>query len=182
MQRFHHIRLTVFAATTAACLMSSGLASAEDYGAHAPNSVHVMSPWVREAPLAGRNGAAYFVLHNMSDSDARIIGATSSVSEAVEIHSHIQDGNVMRMRRVDGLDIAREEFLAFAPGGNHIMLIGLAAALKPGDKVPLTLTFEGGKEITIEAHVLSHSDAMEKTTTKHDPSAHEGHTGHSGRH
>lgn len=177
MKIFRHLRLAVFAATTTACLTSVTPGLAKD-GAHMPNTVHVMNPWMREAPLVGRNGAAYFVLHNMSDADARIVGAASPIAEAVEIHSHIQDGDVMRMRHVDGLDIATSEFLAFAPGGHHIMLIGLTAALKPGDKVPLTLTFEGGKEVTVEAQVLSHAEAMEKSKAKHDPSAHEGHTVH----
>jgi copper(I)-binding protein len=55
----------------------------------------------------------------------------------------------------DGLRIAPGASVAFAPGGYHLMLMGLTRAQAPGGKVPLTLVFDGGRRIRIELAVVS---------------------------
>ena len=52
---------------------------------------------------------------------------------------------VMKMREVEGLELKPGDMITFAPGGYHIMLIGLKAPLKVGDSFPLTLTFQVGR-------------------------------------
>jgi hypothetical protein len=59
----------------------------------------------------------------------------------------------MRMRPVETLALPAGATLAMKPGGLHIMLIHLKRALRPGDRVPLTLTFEHGAALTLKVPV-----------------------------
>jgi copper(I)-binding protein len=58
----------------------------------------------------------------------------------------------MTMRQIPGgIPVPPGQTVAFAPGGYHLMLMGLKAPLKEGDRVKATLTFEkaGPIEVTI---------------------------------
>jgi copper(I)-binding protein len=83
----------------------------------------------------------------------KLISAVSSVAGRVEVHTHIMDGNVMKMRRVDALDIKAGEARILKPMSDHIMLFDLKAPLKEGELVKLTLTFEKAGPIEVEATV-----------------------------
>ena len=63
------------------------------------------------------------------------------------------DGTVMKMREAPGIPLAAGQMVRLAPGGLHIMLMGLKAPLKPGDEVPLRLTFERAPPLDIVAIV-----------------------------
>ncbi len=56
------------------------------------------------------------------------------------------------MRPVEAIPVAAGGTVTLAPGGLHMMLIGLRQALKPGDSFPLTLRFEkaGPVETTVK--------------------------------
>jgi copper(I)-binding protein len=72
----------------------------------------------------------------------------------VEIHEMKMEGNVMRMRELEhGLEIKPGATVALAPGGFHLMMMGLKAPLKQGEKVPVTLTFEKAGSIDVELEV-----------------------------
>lgn len=113
----------------------------------------ISTPWARSSLVNGGNSAAYFKVMNHAKADDKIIDAKADVSKRVEIHTHIHDNGVMRMRRVKGgVDIKAGSEVMFKPGGYHIMLIGLKAKLVEGQKFPLTLIFEkaGAQQITVE--------------------------------
>ena len=64
------------------------------------------------------------------------------------------NGGVMTMRAVEGgLSIEPGRTVKFAPGGLHLMIVGLATPLVRGDKVPVTLRFEKAGEITVSFDV-----------------------------
>ena len=52
------------------------------------------------------------------------------------------------MRAVPELPVAPGEPVTLAPGGYHIMLVGLKQALKEGDSFPVTLRFEHAGELS----------------------------------
>jgi periplasmic copper chaperone A len=60
-------------------------------------------------------------------------------------------GMVMQMRPVAGIDIPAGQPVSLKPGGEHIMLLGLAQPLHEGQTFPLTLTFEkaGSRAVTV---------------------------------
>jgi hypothetical protein len=93
-------------------------------------------------------GAGYLKLTNTGATD-RLITAQAEVSEIVELHTHINDNGVMRMRKVEAIDIAAGGKTELVPGGLHIMFINLKAPLKDGDTFPVTLKFEKAGEIKV---------------------------------
>lgn len=87
------------------------------------------------------NSAAYLTLQSAGDEDA-LVGAQSDVADATEVHRSFMDGSVMRMEPAGALVIPAGGSLELAPGGYHIMLIGLKSDLMAGSEISLTLLFE----------------------------------------
>jgi copper(I)-binding protein len=81
------------------------------------------------------------------------IRITSPIARKVEMHSHIRDGEVMRMREVADIPVPAGQTVELRPGGLHIMLIGLTEPLRQGTEVPLTLQFEQAGRLEVMLHV-----------------------------
>ncbi|QWP77851.1 copper chaperone PCu(A)C [Lysobacter sp. K5869] len=107
--------------------------------------VAVDAPWVR-ATVAQQPATGAF-MRLTAARDLRLIGARSPAAEHVEVHEMAMQGQTMRMRQVAALDLPKGRAVALAPGGYHLMLIGLKQPLRVGATVALTLVFEdaGGK-------------------------------------
>jgi periplasmic copper chaperone A len=58
------------------------------------------------------------------------------------------------MRRSVGLPIGAGASVELAPGGTHVMLVGLAAPLEAGKKLELTLVFAVAGEIAVDVPVV----------------------------
>jgi len=100
------------------------------------------------------NSGAYGEIR--STSIDRLIKAKSPVASVVELHEHINDNGVMRMREVKaGLAINPSTPMVMKPGGYHIMLIGLKAPLEAGTTIDLSLEFESGKTFDLAVPVVS---------------------------
>ena len=108
--------------------------------AAAQAQVTVSDPWVRGTVAQQKSTGAFMVLS--SASDVRLTSAQSPVAGVVEIHEMVMEGDVMKMRQIPGLDIAKDRAAYLKPGGYHVMLMELKQQLKGGDVVPITLVFE----------------------------------------
>ena len=128
-------------------------------------------PWARATAAHQANGSAYLVVENSGEAD-RILGAASPVAGRVELHTHIDDNGVMRMRRVEAIDLPAGE-TALAPGGLHIMLFELGAPLVEGESFPLTLTLEKAGEVEVEVKVEPVTYGIGGDTGSHQ--SHQGH-------
>lgn len=117
--------------------------------------VEVVEPWARATPGASKIGAAYFELRASKDSGGKLVGASTPAAERAEIHTHVEEDGVMKMRRIDAIDVPAGEGRLLKPGGLHIMLFGLKSPLKEGEKLPLTLEFQEGGSISVEAPILA---------------------------
>lgn len=116
--------------------------------------VTVDQPWARATAPHAANGAAYATL-TASVAD-RLTGASSPVAAQVQVHQTIEDKGVMRMRPVAGdLPLEAGRKVTLAPGGYHLMLMGLKRQLKPGESFPLTLTFANEPPVTIAVPVAA---------------------------
>lgn len=115
--------------------------------------VQVADPWVRATVAQQRATGAFMRL--TAAQDARLIAAQSPAAKIVEIHEMKMEGEVMKMRAIDALDLPAGKTVELKPGGYHVMLIDLNAQLKEGDSVPLTLVIEGkdGKREQIDLTV-----------------------------
>jgi len=117
-------------------------------------ALEVQEPWARATAGRAPNGAAYLTIVNPGVATDRLLGATAPVAKAVELHAHLMDGGVMRMREVSAIEIHPGEPAMLRPGGLHVMLIGLKEPLKEGTTFPLTLRFERAGEMVVPVRVL----------------------------
>lgn len=121
--------------------------------AQAQTPLSASDGWVRWVPPVSGNSAAYFTLSNQSDKAAVLVAADSDVAKAVEIHAVEKQGELMQMKQVESLSIPAGDEVVFQPGSYHIMLIGLKAPLQEGQKVALSLRFEGGDSVAVSLPV-----------------------------
>lgn len=122
--------------------------------ADAKTGLKVQVAWARATPGGAKIGAAFLEIQGAPDADDKLIGASSPVAQVVELHDHIKDGGVMRMRRIESIAIPAGKAVTFKPGGLHLMLIDLKAPLVEGDAFDITLAFEKAGEIKVTAPVL----------------------------
>ncbi len=106
--------------------------------------------WARQSFGRAVNSAGFLTIKNIGASDDMLIGASSKISKRTELHTHIKDGNVMRMRRVKGgIKVPKGGRAELKSGGFHVMFIGLKEPLKAGTSFPLTLTFKNAGDVTL---------------------------------
>ncbi len=103
--------------------------------------------------VKGRPGAGYFDLKG-SGQPLRLTAVTSPRVQRIELHESMGGHGAMRMQPLNDAGFPADGRLIFAPGGKHAMLFGVDPALKVGDRLPLTLTFDRAPAVTVEAQVL----------------------------
>jgi copper(I)-binding protein len=138
---------------TLATAFALNLALADDYSV---GSLHIDHAHARATVPGQSTGAAYISVENKGNVSDKLLSVASPVAKSAEVHSMAMDGNVMRMREVSELELKPSTRIVMQAGdGYHIMLVGLKQALKPGQKIPLSLRFEKAGKIDIEASVDS---------------------------
>ena len=115
--------------------------------------VEIDQPWARATAPAAAVAGGYMTIRNKSGAPDRLVGASSPAAARVELHVHIKDGNVMKMRQVSGYDVPANGSFELKPGGAHLMFLRIARPFKEGDKVPVKLRFEKAGEVSAEFHV-----------------------------
>ena len=81
------------------------------------------------------------------------MSASTPVANKAELHTHIKDGDVMKMREVQSIEIGPHSKVMLKPGGLHVMLMGLKEPLVKGSHFPLTLVFEKAGKMTVDVSV-----------------------------
>lgn len=99
--------------------------------------VEVTDAWARSTVEAQRASGAFMKLR--SAAGARLVGVKSPAAAVVELHEMAMQGDVMKMRAIDALDLPAGQVVELKPGSYHVMLIDLKAPLKAGESVPITL-------------------------------------------
>ena len=142
------IALTAILAASSAALPTQTLAGDYTLGA-----LTIRQPWSRPAQ-AGMNGAGFFTVVNAGKTPVTLRSVDTPAAAKAEIHQSSMANGVMSMRRLDnGVVIPAGGQIAFAPGGYHLMLIGLKAAQAQGQKVPVTLIFDSGRKMRVDLAV-----------------------------
>ena len=114
--------------------------------------IDIGHPYARPTREGQTVGGGYLKLANKGAVD-RLVSASSPAAGTVEIHSMSMEGDVMKMRQVNAIELATGQTVELKPGGYHLMLMGLKAPLKAGDKFPLTLKFEKSGEVVVTVKV-----------------------------
>lgn len=102
-------------------------------------------------------GAVYLVaIRNEGERADRLLAASTTVAERVELHRMQMDGDIMRMRALPAIEIPAKATVSLRQGsadGYHLMLFGLRRPLAAGDRFPLTVRFERAGEVQVEVRV-----------------------------
>ena len=115
--------------------------------------------YARASRPGAPTGAMFMTIRNSGEIADRLLAAESPIAQIVELHTHIDDNGVMRMRPVEeGLEIPVGGEHRLMRGGDHVMLMGLTQSLEDGASVPLTLIFENAGEITLDVTVDNSRD------------------------
>lgn len=153
---------------TAACLgLASVSITAQEHHQHNAGAAHqgvsIASAWSRAMPPTAPNGAAYFELTNQAEEPERILGAVTDIAETVELHNHVHADGLMRMERVDVVEVAAQGSVQFKPGSYHVMLLGLKQPLVAGERFSLTVELEKAGAITTDVEILREAPGSESS-------------------
>lgn len=120
--------------------------------AHAQGQITVKEPHARATIGQAKVSAAYMTIETTAGPD-RLVAATSPVAGTVELHTHLHEGGVMKMRQVQAIELAPGKPAVLETGGYHIMMLDLKQPLKAGETIPLTLTFEKAGKVEVQVPV-----------------------------
>jgi len=134
------------AAFFAALSLLAGAASAENFSA---GFVDINNPWIRATPRGAGVAGAFMTIVNRGTEPERLIGGSIAGVSRFEFHRMVMDGNVAKMRPVEGgLEIKPGQSVALTPGSIHVMLIGLKQPFQQRQHVKGTLMFE--KDVKVD--------------------------------
>ncbi len=122
--------------------------------------VKIVHPWSRQAAKGG-SGVGFATFTNTGKDAVTLIAVKTPAAASASIHQTVETAGVFSMRPVPSLAIAPGKTVTFAPGGYHVMFVGLKAALPAGGKLPATLTFRRGSQ-TIPVEVTFNVDAAKE--------------------
>ena len=105
--------------------------------------IEISDQRVRLVPPGQKMTGAFMNIKN-TGSDLKVVSAESSISEVVELHTHIKDGEVMRMRKIPAIELPANETTVLQPGSLHVMFINLKQNLTLGQDIDLKLNFSDG--------------------------------------
>ena len=142
----------------------SGLLLAATVSAHSftLGALELGHPWSRTMPEASPTGAVYLSIKNKGKEADTLLSVSTPRADKAQLHVHLNDNGVMHMREVSGgIAVAAGNEVKFAPGGYHIMLMGLKQPLKEGDSFPVTLSFEHSGPVTATVAVRGMHGGMQ---------------------
>ena len=115
------------------------------------DGIAIERPWSR-ATFA-TTGAAYLTIMNRGETADALIAVSSPLANKVSVHKSLMEDGIMKMRPALPVELAAGEAVKLAPGGLHVMLMGLAAPLVEGAMVPIALTFRNAGAIDVQARI-----------------------------
>ncbi|HEX4855180.1 MAG TPA: copper chaperone PCu(A)C [Limnobacter sp.] len=117
--------------------------------------ITIRNAWVR--PTVGEQDATGAYLTIVTEESLALVGVASPAAEIAELHEMKMEGDVMRMRMAQRIDIKPSEPLELKPGGYHVMLMALTGPINAGQEVELSLQFEkaDGSRLEIPVKALA---------------------------
>jgi copper(I)-binding protein len=114
----------------------------------------ITQAWSRATPGGAKIAGGYLTIENRGSAPDRLLSGSTGLARSIEVHEMVVSNGVMTMRPIDGgLTIEPGETVKFAPGGRHLMFLGLQGSLKRGEHIPVTLMFEHAGEIEVSFEV-----------------------------
>jgi copper(I)-binding protein len=124
-------------------------------------AIAIDHPYARFTVAGQTAGGGFMTFENKGGAD-RLLSASAPVCERVEMHTMRMEGDVMRMRQLEMIELPAGKTVELKPGGLHLMLVGLKAPLKVGERFPLKLKFAKAGELTVDVAVEAPRGAEHK--------------------
>ncbi|WP_087016464.1 copper chaperone PCu(A)C [Thaumasiovibrio subtropicus] len=151
-------------------LLFSGLVNAQDVDV---GDLHIQKPWSKLVPPTSAVTAGFFDVTNEGEADDRIIAARADIAGKVELHNHIHEDGMMKMREVSSIEVPAGETVSLKPGSFHVMFFNLTKVPALGEQFPVIVTFEKAGEVELMFKVKEAIKPMHHNG-KHDHNAHDG--------
>lgn len=142
-----HVILTIAASGLLALSGVSGLAQDAT-----TQTLEISGGFTRASPKVAHAGAGFMTIRSLGQAD-RLLAFRSPICTQPELHTHVNENGMMRMRQVPHIDIPAGGETVLKPGSLHLMFINLTEPLDEGKMVPVTLVFEQAGEVTLELPV-----------------------------
>lgn len=127
-------------------LVSSALLAAALASPVWAQTVDVKDAWVRATVPSQKATGAFMKL--TAKEGTKLVGVSTPVASVAEVHEMKMDGDVMKMRAVQGgLDLPAGKAVELKPGGYHVMLMDLKEALVKDSTIAVTLVFKNAKGV-----------------------------------
>lgn len=123
-------------------------------GAVTLGALRLENGWTRAAGQ-GAQGGGFVTIRNTGTEADTLVAVSSPAAARVELHTSLREGDIMRMRPVENIPVPAGGSVTLAPGGLHMMLMGLTRPLAVGQTVPVTLRFERSGQVTVNMAVQS---------------------------
>ena len=147
-------KLFRFGGLLAALLLSAGVYAGD---------IQIEGAWVRATAPGQEEASLDFSI--TSKQPSVLLGVSSTVSGAVEMHSMTHEKGMMKMRQVESIEIPAGKRVNLGEGGYHLMLAGLKAPLKAGENIPLTLTIKESNNRTVKIEARAEVKPLTATST-----------------
>lgn len=115
-------------------------------------ALKVEQAWARPTVQGQTAGGGFLRIVGGAGAD-RLVSARADIAARVELHTMTMDGDVMRMREIDAIEVPAGRTVELKPGGLHLMFMDLKTPLAAGTRFPLTLRFEKAGEVRVEVPV-----------------------------
>jgi len=137
------------------------------FAGSAQAQIQIDKPWSRATVPGAKVAGGYMLIRNAGAAADRLLSASSPAAAKVELHVHINDNGVMKMREVQGYDVPAKGSFELKPGGAHLMFIDIKRPFKDGEKLPVKLKFEKAGELNAEFQVGQPGSGAPAAAHKH---------------
>lgn len=147
------------AASSSSSAPTAATSSAPAEGQGAP--LTVSDPWTK-ATEDGMTGS-FGLLENSSDEDLHVVGVSAEVGAKAELHVMVadEDGQMVMQQSPNGFTVPAGGSFELAPGGAHVMLMGLTEPIEPGEEVAYELELEDGSTVEVVSVARPYTGANE---------------------
>ncbi|OEF23628.1 copper chaperone PCu(A)C [Vibrio rumoiensis] len=129
------------------------------------------NPYARATPPNAVNSAIFMTIENHMAADRTLVSVSTDVAEKAELHTVEKQGELMKMRQVDGITLPANGEMELKPGSFHIMLLNVKKPLVEGDNINITLAYANGENETLSVpvkKVMAGMKPMKKSDNDHE--------------
>jgi len=164
--------ISLFFSLLLACNFVSFYGLANSISVSEDGKILIENAFVRATIPGTSISSAYMEIENKSAATITLISINSKASSRIEIHQHTMLDGMMRMRKLDTIDIKPKERVKLQPSGLHLMLFNVAPPLKAQENIELILSFSNKQSIAMQLPVYS-PEQEKKAAQEMSPTMHE---------